>query len=71
MSLSETHTIIISILVPMLAGFGWIIHQIRGLDRKISNIETRLTIVETILSMCGVPINSMLKLKNRNNEDVV
>lgn len=44
-------------LVGMLAaGFGWVIHQISGLDRRITAIETRLSIVETILSMMGMPI---------------
>lgn len=42
-------TIIISILVPMFVGFGWIIH-------RLTNIESRMTVVETILSMMGMPI---------------
>ena len=49
MDSSQTLTIIASILIPMFAGFGWIIH-------RLSNIETRLTIVETILSMAGFPV---------------
>jgi len=37
-------------LVCMLAaGFGWIIH-------RLTDIEKRLTIVETILAMMGMPI---------------
>ena len=46
---ANTITIIVSILIPMLTGFGWIIH-------RLTNIETRLTIVETILAMAGFPI---------------
>lgn len=42
-------TIIASILVPMLGGFGWILHRLSG-------IETRLTIVETIMSVAGLPV---------------
>lgn len=38
------------------AGFGWVIHQIRDLDKRMSGLETRLTVVETILSMMGMPI---------------
>jgi hypothetical protein len=45
----QTLTIIGSILIPMLAGFGWIISKLSDLDR-------RLTIVETILAMMGMPI---------------
>lgn len=49
MDISQTLTIIISILVPMLAGFAWVIHQ-------ISDLKTRVTVIETILSMLGSPI---------------
>lgn len=42
-------------LVGMLsAGFGWIIHQIRDLDKRMAGVETRLTVVETILSMMKI-----------------
>lgn len=38
-------------LVGMLAaGFGWVIH-------RLTDIDKRLTVVETILSMMGAPIN--------------
>ena len=51
-------------LIAMLAaGFGWLIHQMNGLDARIRNlenrlsvVETRLSIVETILQMMGMPI---------------
>jgi type IV secretory pathway VirB2 component (pilin) len=49
MNWTEVLTIIISILVPMMAGFSWIISKLSDLDR-------RLTIVETILAMMGAPI---------------
>lgn len=48
----DTQTILIiigSILVTMLVGFAWILH-------KLSTIETRLIIVETMLSMTSYPI---------------
>jgi len=44
----QTITIIASILIPMFAGFGWIIHQ-------IADMKTRLTVLETILAMQGFP----------------
>lgn len=49
MNTAEVLTIIGSILVPMLAGFGWINHQ-------ISDLKTRVTVIETILSMMGMPL---------------
>lgn len=38
-------------IIGMLAGFSWIVH-------RLSAIETRLTIIEAILSMAGFPIKS-------------
>ncbi len=49
MDSNNTITIIASILIPMFAGFGWTIH-------RLSAIETRITIVETILAMAGFPV---------------
>lgn len=57
MDWTQALTIIISILVPMLAGFGWIIHQ-------ISDLKTRMTVVETILAMYGAPIKGFNKQAN-------
>jgi len=57
MDWTQALTIIISILVPMLAGFGWIIHQ-------ISDLKTRMTVVETILAMHGAPIKGFNKQQN-------
>lgn len=37
-------------LVGMLTtGFGWMLH-------RLSNIETRVTVIETVLAMMGMPI---------------
>jgi hypothetical protein len=52
----QTITIIVSILAPMMLGFGWVIHQIKDLDKRITNVETRITVIETILAMMGMPI---------------
>ena len=44
-------------LVGMLAaGFGWTLHQIRDVDRRLSNVDTRITVIETVLAMMGMPI---------------
>jgi hypothetical protein len=66
MDTTQTITIIASILIPMLAGFGWIIHQIRDVDKRLANVETRLTVVETILAMCGAPIKGHIMPKIDN-----
>jgi hypothetical protein len=49
MEWSQALIIIASILIPMFAGFGWIISRLSDIDRS-------LTIVETILAMMGMPI---------------
>jgi hypothetical protein len=60
MDWTQAIAIIVSILVPMLGGFAWLIH-------KIGNLETRLTIVETILAMMGTPIKTV-QLPGKNNK---
>ena len=37
MDWNQTLTIIISILVPMLTGFGWLIHKMSNLETRIAN----------------------------------
>ncbi len=39
MDWTQAITIIIAIMVPMLAGFGWIIHKIGGIDQRLSRLE--------------------------------
>lgn len=48
MDWTQALTIIASILIPMFAGFGWILHQ-------IADVKTRVAIIETILAMMGYP----------------
>ena len=44
-------------LVAMLgAGFGWLIHRMDGIVQRLDDIDKRLTVVETILAMMGMPI---------------
>lgn len=38
-----------AILGALVVGFGWLIHQ-------ISDLKTRVTVIETILAMMGAPI---------------
>lgn len=76
MDTTHTITIIVSILVPMLAGFGWILHQIkdlddriRGVEKRLADVETRLTIMETILSLCGVPIKGHIATRKIQDQE--
>jgi len=50
-----------TIIGMLAAGFGWMIHQINDVRKKVSSLETRVTVMETILSMMGMP------LKNKGN----
>jgi len=44
-------------IIGMLAGgFGWVIHQISEVNKKMMALESRVTVIETILSMMGMPI---------------
>lgn len=46
-------------LVTMMgAGFGWVIHQIRDIDKRLAIVENRITVVETILAMMGAPLKT-------------
>lgn len=56
MDWTQTLTIIGSILIPFMAGFGWIIHRMDKLDGRLSHLENRMTAIETILAMMGMPI---------------
>jgi hypothetical protein len=56
MDWTQTLTIIGSVLGPMLAGFGWLIHRMDKIESRLSDIDRRLTVVETILAMMGMLI---------------
>jgi len=56
MNTVEVLTIVGSILVPMLACFGWVIHQVNQMRDRINSVETRITVMETVLSMMGMPL---------------
>lgn len=51
-------------LVAMLTGgFGWMITWLRSIDRRLNDLETRVTVLETrmgfierLLEMIGVPV---------------
>jgi energy-converting hydrogenase Eha subunit H len=66
MSINDTLTIIISILVPMLAAFWTILHKMDNkfekmeqkfeqrfakVDNELHDIKTRLTILETVMGI--------------------
>ena len=53
-------------LVGMLAGgFAWMIMWLRSIDHRLNDLDTRVTVIETILSMMGAPI----KLSNKTRTD--
>lgn len=53
-------------LVGLIAGgFAWMITWLRSIDHRLNDLETRMTVVETILSMMGAPI----KLSNKHKTD--
>jgi hypothetical protein len=46
-------------IIGMLAGgFGWLIHQLNYLDKRMNSLESRITVIETILSMLGLLIKA-------------
>lgn len=52
------------VLVGMIAGgFGWMTTWLRSIDHRLNDLETRVTVIETILSMLGAPIKGIFKNK--------
>lgn len=45
-----------TIIGMLAAGFGWMIHQISDLSKRVACIESRVTVIETILAMMGMPV---------------
>jgi len=45
-----------SLVGLLAAGFGWIIHQIKDIDKRMVNLEVRMTVIETVLAMMGMPV---------------
>lgn len=44
-------------LIGMLAGgFGWIIFWLRSIDGHLNDLDKRVTIIETVLAMMGMPM---------------
>lgn len=50
-----------TIISMLAAGFGWLIHQISEVNKKVISLESRVTVIETILSMMGMPIKTKEK----------
>lgn len=54
------------VLVAMIAGgFAWVVTWLRSIDHRLNDLETRVTVIETILSMMGAP----LKITQKNRTD--
>lgn len=45
------------------AGFAWMVTWLRSIDHRLNDLETRVTVIETILSMMGAPIKLTQKAK--------
>ena len=63
MDWTQAITIIASILIPMLGGFGWILHQISDLKTRVTVLEMRMGFIERLLEMAGTPVRFNLKEK--------
>lgn len=49
-------------LVALLAGgFAWMVTWLRSIDHRLNDLETRVTVIETILSMMGAPLKLPMK----------
>jgi hypothetical protein len=46
----------LTLIAMLTGGFGWIIIWLRSIDKSINDIDKRVTVIETILSMMGAPI---------------
>jgi hypothetical protein len=45
------------VLVGLIAGgFAWMVTWLRSIDHRLNDLETRVTVIETILSMMGAPV---------------
>jgi len=40
----------------LLGGFGWMILWLRSIDKHLNELDKRVTIMETVLAMMGMPI---------------
>ena len=49
-------------LVGLIAGgFAWMITWLRSIDHHLNDLETRVTVIETILAMMGAPLKGIYK----------
>lgn len=49
-------------LAAMIAGgFAWMVTWLRSIDHRLNDLETRVTVIETILAMMGAPIKGISK----------
>jgi len=60
----------LTLVAMLVGGFGWIISWLRSIDRRLNDLETRVTVIETrlgfverLLEMMGLPIKGILKEK--------
>lgn len=47
-------------LIALLSGgFAWMVTWLRSIDHRLEDLETRVTVIETILAMMGAPIKGL------------
>lgn len=46
----------LTLMGMLAAGFGWIIYWLRSIDKHLLELDKRVTIIETVLAMMGMPI---------------
>lgn len=43
----------------LTGGFAWMVMWLRSIDHRLNDLETRVTVMETILAMMGAPLKNM------------
>lgn len=59
------HYQFITLIIMLAGGFAWMIAWLRSIDHRLNDLETRVTVIETILAMMGAPV----KMTNKHRTD--
>lgn len=49
-----------TIIGMLAAGFGWLIHQLSDVNKKMASLESRVSVIETIISIMKMPLKPSL-----------
>jgi len=47
----------LTLMLSLIGGFKWFMERFDKIDAKLNGLDTRMTVVETILKMVGLPVN--------------